>query len=399
MRAMLREFAITCYLFCFRIFFNFFNRRVTQPKTTFVASFGGNIKQILTEVEQKLPEQEIVILKANNCRVHFDGDNRKILYFESKNIINWFKSIYHLATSSHIIVDNYYGFLAVTDFKPNVTCVQVWHAAGAIKQFGLEDLTNDTRSTRAMRRFQSVYNRFDHIIVGSDEMIDIYKRSFGLIEERFVKTGIPRTDYFFNDIEKQQAINKMRTDYPVIQDKKVLLYAPTYRDNELGKAKLALDLKRMYDAFKYEYVLFLRLHPAVSSEFENKLPGFVYNVSNHPSINDLLTITDVLITDYSSIPFEFALLDKPMIFYAYDLDEYAESRGLWKDYEARVPGPVVRSNSELIEVIALEDFQEEKVQPFAETWNKYSNGDATANFVEYFYETETATEKEKTASF
>lgn len=396
---MLREIAITCYLFCFRIVFNFFHRKVTQDKTTFVASFGGNISRILMEVEQDLPEHEIVVLKTNNCRVDFEQNNRIVLSFESKNIAQWFKSIYHLATSSHIIVDNYYGFLAVTDFKPNVTCVQVWHAAGAIKQFGLEDLTNGERSPRAIQRFQAVYNRFDYVIVGSDEMMDIYQRSFGLSKERFIKTGIPRTDYFFHDMEKQEAIKRMHVDYPVIADKKVILYAPTYRDNELNNTKLALNMKRMYDAFKYEYVLFLRLHPAVSGEFENKYPGFVYNVSSHPSINDLLTVTDILITDYSSIPFEFALLDKPMIFFAYDLDEYAASRGLWEDYEERVPGPVVRSNSELIEVIALEKFQVEKVQPFAESWNKYSNGDATANFVEYFYQTDVSREKEKTASF
>src|SRR5699024_7608756 len=116
----------------------------------------------------------------NNCMVNFELPQKNILYFESKNIIHFVRSIYHLATSSHIIVDNYYGFLAVTDFKDDATCIQVWHAAGAIKQFGLEDLSNVNRTSKAMDRFKAVYHRFDQVIVGSDEMIDIYKRSFEL---------------------------------------------------------------------------------------------------------------------------------------------------------------------------------------------------------------------------
>lgn len=391
---MLRELAISCYLFCFQLVFKFFNRHSTQNKTTFVASFGSNIQEIIKELEQQLPTHEIVVLKANNCRVNFHKNDREVFYFESKNIVQWIKSIYHLATSSHIIVDNYYGFLAVTNFKENVTCVQVWHAAGAIKQFGLEDLTNHDRSPRALERFRKVYDRFDHVIVGSDEMVNIYKKSFGLKEDRFVKTGIPRTDYFFNDILKQQALNELEIDFPIIKDKKVLFYAPTYRDNDLHGSNLELDISRMYDAFKYEYVLFLRLHPAVSGEFENKYPGFVYNVSNHPSINKLLTIADILITDYSSIPFEFALLNRPMIFFAYDLEDYAVKRGVWPDYIAQVPGPVVETTSELIEVITLEDFQQEKVAPFAQKWNQYSHGDATLQFLQHFYETAPLREKE-----
>src|SRR5699024_2737111 len=83
---------------------------------------------------------------------------------------------YHLATSSHIFIDNYYGFLAASDFRDEVTCIQLWHAAGAIKQFGLQDLTNSDRSKRALRRFQKVYNRFDYVVVGSKQMEKVLKR-------------------------------------------------------------------------------------------------------------------------------------------------------------------------------------------------------------------------------
>ena len=382
---MLRELAISIYLIIFKCIFALCKRAKMQYKTTFVASFGGNIQDIMQALRKEHPEHPFVVLKTNNCMVNFELPQKNILYFESKNIIHFVRSIYHLATSSHIIVDNYYGFLAVTDFKDDATCVQVWHAAGAIKQFGLEDLSNVNRTSKAMDRFKAVYHRFDQVIVGSDEMIDIYKRSFELPQERYVKTGIPRTDFFYNVTEKQNAISTLKKEFPIINDKKVILYAPTYRDNELSKAHIQLDIKKLYDAFKYEYVILLRLHPAVSGNFENKYHGFIYNVSGYHSINELLTITDILITDYSSIPFEYSILNRPMIFYAYDLEEYAKERGLWKDYIDRVPGPVVQTMDELVRVLKNKDFQLEKVQPFAMSWNQYSNGNSAKNFVEYFY--------------
>src|SRR5690625_7135246 len=138
------------------------------------------------------------------------------------------------------------------------------------------------------------------------------------------------------------------------------MYAPTYRDGEFNPVNLQIDLEQIYEHFKHDYVLFLRLHPAVNSKFRNKYPDFIYYVSNYFSINHLLLGTDILITDYSSIPFEFSLLNKPMIFYAYDLDEYIIKRGIWKDYTNQVPGPVVTTTKELIQVIKKQDRSEER---------------------------------------
>ncbi|MEI3607804.1 CDP-glycerol glycerophosphotransferase family protein [Pseudogracilibacillus sp. SE30717A] len=380
-----RELAISIYLTIFRILFSFFNRFSLKEKTTFVASFGGNINVTLDELEQQVPNQEIVVMKTANCNTKFSTNGGIILQFENK-LLDFIKSVYHLATSTHIIIDNYYGFLAATNFKPEVKCIQLWHAAGAIKQFGLEDLTNGSRSERALQRFQKVYNTFDHIVVGSDEMVQIFKNSFGLPEERFMRTGIPRTDFFFDDIQRKKAENKLIKDFPIIKTKKVILYAPTYRDDELNDAKLAIDLDKMYEQFKYEYVLFLRLHPSVNSEFKNKYPGFIYNVSSYSNINDLLLGTDILITDYSSIPFEFSLLHKPMIFYAYDLEEYAQKRGIWTDYIARVPGPVVETTQELIQVIKDQDFDLDKVQEFTKEWNRYSVGNSSEKLIMALYD-------------
>ena len=390
---MVREFAISVYLIFFKLLFALFNRKPVQEKTTFVASFGSNIKVTLDQLEQQHPELQIVVLRAPSCRVNFTGEGRIILDMQLKHLWQFIRSIYHLATSSHVFVDNYYGFLAACDFKPQVECIQLWHAAGAIKQFGLEDLSNRYRDKKALERFPAVYERFRTIVVGSDNMAEVFKDSFGLSEERFLRTGVPRTDFFFNHQKIKEAEERLSNYFPVIEDKKMLLYAPTYRDGALDATKLHMDMEKMYEQLKYEYVLFLRLHPAVEGEFANKYPGFIYNVSNYPRINDLLVGSDILITDYSSIPFEYSLLEKPMIFYAYDYEEYALKRGVWGDYAAQVPGPVVYDTKELIETIKSEHFLNDRIPSFAAEWNEYSTGDAAAKLIDKLFETEKEPQK------
>lgn len=385
MRKMAREFAVSIYLLVFACLFSLFKVYPQKKKSTFVASFGDNILFVAKELEKRTDEQ-IVILKTSQCRVDFKKHvSRPVLLFELRHPLQWVLSIYHLATSKTVIVDNYFGFLAASRFKSNVRCIQLWHAVGALKQFGLKDRSINVRSPRALKRFQKVYSRFHYVVVGSEKMAQIFQESFGLPGERMIRSGIPRTDFFFNRSEMQRVKRDLQNRYPIVKEKKVILYAPTYRDDELQVSALALNVRQLYEAFHDEYVLFLRLHPAVQKNVMNEYPDFVYDVSNEIDSNHLFVITDVLVTDYSSIPFEFALLQKPMVFFAYDLDEYREKRGLLEHYEKIVPGPVVKQTDELIQAIREKRFNFEKIAEFAREWNQFSTGNSSRQFVETFY--------------
>lgn len=383
---MVREFAISVYLFVFRILFYIFNFIPQKKKTTFVTSFGDNVLYTVSALEQDV-DDDIIILKTKQCRMDFDAKNtqRTVLLFEITRPVSWLCSIYHLATSRVVFVDNYFGFLAVSHFKENVTCVQLWHAAGAIKQFGLKDPSNKYRSKRATRRFQKVYDRFDHVVVGSEAMASIFQKSFGLPDGRMLRTGIPRTDFYFNHSRINDATKTLNHMYPLIKDKKIILYAPTFRDSALGSTEVALDIKKLYDALHHDYVLLLRLHPAIQGSFDNQYPDFVVDVSDYPSIHHLLVVTDLLITDYSSIPFEFSLLDRPMVFFAYDLEEYTSARGFWSDYETLVPGPIVRNTEALVNVMQTRPFDDKLRQSFTNHWNEYSDGHSSERLIKQLY--------------
>ncbi|WP_117168451.1 CDP-glycerol glycerophosphotransferase family protein [Paraliobacillus sediminis] len=383
---MLREFAISSYLFIFKIIFILFKLLPQQEKITCVASFGDNINHI-AQSAYSLTDQKIIILKSKSCRVNFEDSRNQVLQFETLNMIGFIQSIYHLATSKVIFVDNYFGFLSVTKFKASVTCIQVWHAAGAIKQFGLMDPSVKTRSSQANDRFIKVYNRFTYVIVGSEKMSAIFRKSFGLSNQQILRTGIPRTDFFFDKVKTANIKVQLQEEIPIVTNKKVILYAPTFRDSQLNDQKIMLDIKKMYAQLSKDHVLLLRLHPAVKGTFINQYPEFVIDVSKYQNINHLLVITDLLITDYSSIPFEFALLEKPMIFFTYDFDEYTQNRGFWEDYQTQLPGPIVTSTTDLINTIKQNQFNIEKVKSFSQQWNQYSRGNSSKNIIEFLYKT------------
>ncbi|MFC4620435.1 CDP-glycerol glycerophosphotransferase family protein [Camelliibacillus cellulosilyticus] len=382
---MVKEWVITVYLLFFKCLFNVFKLFSLKKKTTFVLSFKQNGWFIYNQIKKQQIPDDLVFLCKNDIDLQLE--DAKIIGLETINPIDWIKSIYHLATSNNVIIDNYYGFLSAIAFKKDVQCIQLWHAAGAIKTFGLKDRSVSYRPKRAQKRFMEVYSKFNKIVVGSEAMANIFIEAFNLPPERILRTGVPRTDLFYDKKMQKGIIERLERQIPDLGDKKVILYAPTYRDEALDSFDLHLDLEKMAQELAGEYIVLLRLHPAIKGKWNDagKYPKFVYDYSDYPDINELLLITDVLITDYSSIPYEFALLNKPMIFYPYDLDDYQKSRGLWRDYSHSIPGPIVYSTDEIIKWIKQGQFDLKKIEAFAKKWNEYSSGHSSQFLIDYLY--------------
>jgi len=383
MMKLVREVFIEIYLILFGVVFVICKAFPLKNKVVFVTSFKENNLAIYHEMERVQFPSSIIFLSTKRVYQSIKSEvNVPVYPIETKNPFKMIVSIYHLATARKIIVDNYYGFLAATNFKPEVECIQVWHAAGAIKTFGMKDKSIEGRTKRAKKRFKKVYSKFHKVVAGSDYFGHIFQEAFDLKEENILKTGIPRTDLFFDQEKHEQIKKNFFKQYPELQGKKLILYAPTYRDQGMDQA-FALNIDELYNKFKDEYVLIVRLHPSVMMNLDLKYEGFVYDFSKYPNINDLLIVVDLLITDYSSIPFEFAMLNKPMIFYAYDLEQYLEGRGLWESYDSMVPGPIVKTTKEIATTILNHEFDFQKIYAFNQKWNQYSNGEAAKNLVHY----------------
>src|SRR5699024_10688131 len=235
---MVREVAISIYLALFRLIFTICKMFPQKEKTVCVSSFGDNI-HYSTQSLRSISDQDIIYLKDRSCTYPFDTSIGTFIPFTMMHPIAYIRSIYHLATATTILTDNYFGFFAAAPFKSGTLCIQLWHAVGALKQFGLNDPAIAKRSDKAIERFRQVYDTFDYVIVGSEKMGTIFRENFGLSHERLRRAGIPRTDLFYDE----NAMNRMRQDmidrYPETRGKKVILYAPTFRRN--GSQTNALD--------------------------------------------------------------------------------------------------------------------------------------------------------------
>lgn len=386
---MVKELIIGLYLLIFKIQFNFAKLWPLKNKVTFVLSFKQNPKFVYEEMKRQNVPFEVVFLCDNSCYKDINNTiNEKVFKIQTLNLFYQFKYIFHLATSKYVVVDNYFGFLAATSFKADVQCIQLWHAAGAIKTFGLKDKFITNRKKSAHKRFLKVYDKFHKVVVGSDVMANIFMEAFNLSEENILHTGIPRTDLFYDTQYQTEVKKRLQDRYNSFEGKKVILYAPTFRDESLDSFHLNLDLDYMYEKLSHQFILIIKLHPAIHKtiDFEKKYSGFVLDFSTYNDVNEILLVTDYLISDYSSIPFEFAILEKPMIFYPYDLEQYISNKGVWGQYDKIVPGPVVFTTEDIVKLIIDDQFDMEEIRQFSREWNKYSTGHSSRNLVDYLLE-------------
>ncbi|WP_143463585.1 CDP-glycerol glycerophosphotransferase family protein [Levilactobacillus enshiensis] len=243
--------------------------------------------------------------------------------------------------------------------KPNyVTYIQTWHGT-PLKKLGL-DIENvsmpGTTTVKYHANFVKEANRWDALVSPNDYSTRIFRSAFGF-NNQILKVGYPRNDELLNSTPDDIVTLKQQLGIPL--DKKVVLYAPTYRDNQFAeKGKYTFELPFSLDEFREKFgqdaVLVLRMHYLISNALDiSGYEGVVFDFSNHPNISDLYLISDMLITDYSSVFFDFAYLKRPILFYPYDYHMYKdELRGFYLDYEKDLPGEIAHNESQLLDLIA-----------------------------------------------
>ena len=208
---------------------------------------------------------------------------------------------------------------------------------------------------------------------------EIYRSAFAY-EGEIIESGYPRNDILYNADSKK--IAQLKDSLKLPEDKKIILYAPTWRDDEYYdtasvRFTLELDLNRLKREFGDEYIVILRLHYFIADNIDlSGLDGFVYDLSKHEDIAELYLISDILITDYSSVFFDFANLERPMLFYTYDLDKYENMlRGFYIDIND-VPGPLLMNNDEVVDAIRnIDEINEKYAEKYQEFYNKFCNID------------------------
>lgn len=310
------------------------------------SKFRGSLKFIHDEMKKRDSEFEFVIVSKKQLFSASGKGVSKVLSLCKAGLYFYFVLNYHLATAEYIFLNDNFQPLAYMNVSKKAKVVQVWHGVGAFKRFGLS-----TEADPVIRECTSKGNqKVTHLFVSSKQVIPYYAEAMGMAEDRIYADGIPVTDYYFDETKKQDGKENVYQKYPELRGKKVILYTPTFREsNEENKALMSyFDYKEIKKRLGEEWAVLVRLHPQIHKEISIEEKD-CYDVTDYPDIKELYVVADVLVNDYSSTVVEYALLGKPIILYAYDLEKY--DRGFYRDYRANAAGVIAHSQKELIEAL------------------------------------------------
>lgn len=328
----------------------------------------------------------IWVFKKIEDKKYLENDRTKLVKYKSKEYYKSYAKAKYWFANSRIPSE--------IRKKRNQIYTQCWHGT-PLKKLGYDiiDESNNALNTKLEMslKYKVEAKKFDYLISPSNFTTSKFITAFDLKnKDRIIELGYPRNDFLFK-YNNEDIIN-IKKKFGLSINKKVILYAPTWRDNQhesgLGYTyKLEIDFDYLEKVLKDEYVILFRSHYFVSNSFDfDRYKDFVYDVSNVDDINDLYIISDILITDYSSVCFDFANLKKPIIFYTYDLDYYEKNlRGFYFNLD-ELPGSKVNSEKSIVEILSnIDKYKQEyelKYKLFNDKFNYLDSGCSSKKVVD-----------------
>ncbi|MFB7633775.1 CDP-glycerol glycerophosphotransferase family protein [Streptomyces sp. NPDC056149] len=292
-------------------------------------------------------------------------------------------------------VDNQSYPLKLTK-RPETTYIQTWHGS-ALKNMGFDQPSLKAQTRQQQAEQQGSLDRFDRFLCRTEHDARTLAKAFRLKEKTLLRVGYPRNDALVRArLEEAESGHRERgplaAELGIPADKKVLLYAPTFRKagGRHGRFALPFDVERFADEFGDRYVLLVRSHYLNHVVLPPTVQGRVIDVSARHDITPILELADGLVTDYSSVMFDYALLDRPLVFFTYDYDEYVhEGRGTYFDLLEHAPGPVVRTEDDFFETMQSFESQQQEYakdrKEFVAKFGEYDQGDAAQSIVDQFF--------------
>ncbi|WP_121603910.1 CDP-glycerol glycerophosphotransferase family protein [Virgibacillus sp. Bac332] len=309
---------------------------------------------------------------------------------------NTLRYYYYLAIGKYFV--NNGNFPDFYKKRKNTVHIQTWHGT-PLKKLGFDiDPSSPSYKENTSENLIRRNKRWDYLVSPNKYTGNILQRAY-LFKNQILNVGYPRNDILYQDKDfKSDQVNKIRSYLNIPANKKIILYAPTWRDNDFHNGlfnepyEFKFNLNDFVERFGNEYVLLVRLHPRDSircqiREYEN----IIYNVSNYDDIKLLYLISDLLITDYSSVMFDFANTKKPIIFFAYDIKQYSSAlRGFYFNLHRDAPGPIVTNGKDLLDTIeisrSLPELYFDKYEEFYNKFCSWEDGCASQRIInQVFY--------------
>ncbi|MDO4554129.1 MAG: bifunctional glycosyltransferase family 2 protein/CDP-glycerol:glycerophosphate glycerophosphotransferase [Lachnospiraceae bacterium] len=331
-------------------------------------NYADSCKYIYLYLDEKYKDQYKFIWVLRDTKKEIDGSAKKVKYMSLKHF-------YYAARSKYWV--NNMRQPVWREKRQGQVFLETWHGTPLKRLvFDMEDVHSATATYKS--DFYKQSRQWDYLLSDNSFSTKVFKSAFLFPEEKILQHGYPRNDILHWDNQEERAAT-LKKKLKIPTDKKTILYAPTWRDDEYYapgqyKFQLALDIGMMKQALEKDYVLLLRTHYFIADQLDiSEYEGFAYNVSHYDDVSEIYLISDVCITDYSSVFFDYANLKRPMLFYTYDLEKYRDIlRGFYIDMEKEVPGPLLYTTKEVTEAILHLDQVEEVFRDrYEEFYRKY----------------------------
>ena len=364
---------------------NIYNKKDVKDNQIIFISFGGKYysdspKYIYEYLYENYSDKFEFVWVINDKTTHIPGNPKKVERFSRQYFKEMARSKYWVTNGRHS--DR-------LDKKDSQVIVSTWHGT-PLKRLGLDIGDIYTKNPKIKESYIKNGLEWDYLISPNRYTSDILKSSFAYPRD-ILESGYPRNDILYNANEDR--ISEIRKNLNLEDGKKTILYAPTWRDDEFYdsgsiKFNLKLDLKMLEEALGDEYCVLVRTHYFIADKLDlSEFGNFAIDVSRYDDIAELYLISDILITDYSSVFFDYANLKRPILFYTYDLDKYEHQlRGFYIDIRKDVPGPLLFTTQEVIDSIKnIGTLKEEYKETYDEFYEKFCNiddGNASRRIVE-----------------
>lgn len=293
-----------------------------------------------------------------------------------------FKFMQLYMTSKVVFVDDYYHLLSYVSKRRGTKLVQLWHGCGAFKTIGFSRF----HKTSVLELYSANHRQYDVALVSSPEVKDFYAEAFGISREKVLALGSPRCDVLTSKKYQKRVSARFYKKHPELQGKKLLLFAPTFRgrgNSDCYYPTERFNVDRVLDVLGDEWAVLIKLHPYLKEHFtcSDKNRGRMLDCFDS-DVNDILIVSDFLVTDYSSVIFEASILDKPMAFLTFDLEEFIATRDFYYDFRSFVPGPIVNTDAEAAEIAASGNYDLKRVRDFKQMAFGDTLGNACENLKE-----------------
>ncbi|MFS0638728.1 CDP-glycerol glycerophosphotransferase family protein [Mesobacillus foraminis] len=353
---------------------------VNQKKVTFASYRSGKLEGNLLYIHEEFRRRD------EGHQYHFLFKKYQGSLMGKLNyVMHMLQASHAVATSRYFIIDDFYFPVYAIKPRKGTDIVQLWHAAGAFKKFGYSTIGKSFGPSREYLKHIKVHSNYTRVYVSSRNIIPHYAEAFDMPEENIYPLGLPRTDFFFKEEAKESIRREFNIKFPEFKNKKLLLYAPTFRgsSHSQGKFTSPIDIPLLKKMAGEEFALLIHLHPYMKSglKIDNEDREFACHIEGQFTIEELLTVTDVLITDYSSIIFDYSLLGRPIVFFAADLEDYIKERDFYFDYKSFIPGPLMTETHSLARWLVKGNYDMKKVSDFRNFFFDYQDGRASERIV------------------